>query len=469
MIAPAPGSGRARHLLAGAALILAALLTRAPVCAEEPAPGPDAEEAADFARRAALAALHGPPKIFLESIDADGILQRIVGPEVWAGLTERQQEMLRAAARDHFVQALAPPPGTSGEVVWASLADSGRGTVLVDLGLRYGESLLKTRWTVQRTPRGWAVEDIELVDPGLSLSREVGRMLGPEPVRRRDTAREARARALPRLAGFASILGIALLFARRLPAERRRMLWVAAVPALLFLVDGALAVQRALSEPYVLAENLPPQPWRQAEKLALAAQSEGRIDASRAEWSRALAMGAPAGPVYYQMGLSARSRGVSAEAAGDFRRALAEVPPAPGAARELAAMALADGRNADARALLQGYLRDAGPDPDTLATLAVIETNLGDTASAVGTIRAARALVGEDWRKAELEARIYARAGDAGAAVAALRPLEGQGKLDRAALRAQPAYLPIATDPAWVSFLAESPRSVTLPPTSPTP
>jgi hypothetical protein len=96
----------------------------------------------------------------------------------------------------------------------------------------------------------------------------------------------------------------------------------------------------------------------------------------------------------------------------------------------------------------------------------VVQTNLGDTAAAVETIRAARALVGEDWRKAELEARIYARAGNAAAAVAALRPLEGQGKLDRAALRAEPAYLPIATDPAWVSFLAEAPGSVTLPPTS---
>jgi len=455
LIAAAAQGIRPRFLLA--ALALAALSGIAAARADEPA-APGAEEAADFARRAAYAALHGPPKIFLESIDADGVLQRLVGPGVWAGLTERQQNLLRAAARDHFIQALAPPSGTAADVAWASVADSGRGPIFVYLGLRYGASVLKTRWTVQRTGRGWAVEDIVLVDPGLSLASEVGRLLGPEPVRRRDAAREARARATPRLAGVAAIIGVVLVFARRLPPERRRLLWIAAVPALLFLVDGALAVQRSLSEPYALVDNLPPQPWRQFEKLALAAQADGKTEAARSEWSRALASGAPAGPVHYQMGLSARARGTPLEAASDFDRALAESPPAPGAARELAAMALADGRNADAVALLQRYLREAGPDPETLSTLAVVETNLGDTAAAVETIRAARALVGEDWRKTELEARIYARAGNAAAAVAALRPLEAEGRLDRSALRAEPAYLPIATDSAWVSFLGETPK-----------
>jgi hypothetical protein len=42
--------------------------------------------------------------------------------------------------------------------------------------------------------------------------------------------------------------------------------------------------------------------------------------------------------------------------------------------------------------------------------------------------------------------------------VAALRPLESEGKLDRAVLRADPSYLSIATDPAWVGFLAEQSR-----------
>jgi len=438
-----------------ATALLAAALPAASARAQEPAAGPALEEAADFGRRAALAALHGPPKIFFESVDADGILQRLVGAEAFAGLSERQQEILRTAVRDHFAQALAPPAGTTGEIAWASTTDSGHGPIFVDLGLRYGASLLKTRWTVARARKGWAVEDIVLSDPGLSLAGEMGRLLGPEPVRRRDAAREARARALPRLLGVATIVVVVLVFARRLPAEKRRVLWIAAVPALLFLVDGALAIQRALSEPFALAESSPTQPWRQFEKLALAAQADGKVETARENWTRALAEGAPPAPVYYRMGLAARGLGATAEAASDFERALAEKPPAPGASRELGMMALADGRNAEARALLQSYLRDAGPDVETLAALAVAQTNLGEHDAAVATIAAARGLVGEDWRKAELEARIDARAGNAAATVTALRPLVADRKLDRFTLRADPAYLPIAADPAWVSFLNE--------------
>jgi len=455
LISKAGARAKACILLVG----VAALGLGGPLAAQEAVSSIQAEESTDFARRAALAALHGPPKVFLESLDADGTLRRLLGSPVWSGLTERQQAILRAVVREHFAQALAPLAGASSEVAWAWVADPGKDPIFVDLGLRYGSSLLKTRWTVGRTRRGSTIEDIVLVDPGISLAGEVGRLLGPEPVRRHDAAQQARSRALPRLFGFCAIVGIALAVRRRLPPGRRSILWLtASVPALLFLVDGALAVARALSEPYALVENLPPQPWRQPEKLALAAQKDGSSEAARSEWSKAIEAGAPAGPIYYQMGLAARARGGPSQAAHDFERALAEVPPAPGAARELAAMALSDGRLAESRSLLQKYLREAGPDPDSLATLAVVETSLGDTAAAVATMQLARALVGENWKKAELEARIYARSGNAAATVAALRPLESEGKLDRAVLRGEPAYMPIATDPAWVGFLAEEPK-----------
>jgi tetratricopeptide (TPR) repeat protein len=419
---------------------------------------PDAAEAADFARRAASAALHGPPKIFLESIDADGILRRLLSAPVWAGLTPRQKTLLAATVRDHFARALAPPAGTPAEVAWASLPAAGGAPLLVDLGLRYGTRVLKTRWTVRRGPRGWAVEDVVLVDPGLSLDAEAGRLLGPEPVRRRSGASEARARAWPRLAGLAGIAAIVALFTRRLPRERRGLLWLAAsVPAALFAIDGALAIRRTLSEPFALVEP-PPQPWRQSEQAAIDAQREGDFPAARGAWMRAIESGAPRAPVYYQMGLAARAGGEAGAARADFERALAESPPAPGAAKELAALSLAEGRRADARALFERYVREAGPDPETLATLAVIEANAGDTEAAVRAIREARSLLPEQWRRAELEAQIYARAGNAAAAIAALRALEADGKLDRPALRAHPAYVPIATDPAWVAFLAEEPR-----------
>ncbi len=98
----------------------------------------------------------------------------------------------------------------------------------------------------------------------------------------------------------------------------------------------------------------------------------------------------------------------------------------------------------------------AGPDPDALSLLAVVQTNLGRGSEAIRSIADARALVtGEGWRGEELEAQVRARAGDAAGCVAALRQLESQGELDRSALRSNPEYLPIATDPAWVAFLNE--------------
>lgn len=460
--------GPRRGLRRCAAVIVLAGLASVPAPAQE-TPGITAEEAADFARRAAVAALHGPQKIFQDSIDADGILRHLLGNPVWLGLTHRQQEQLRTAVREYVVQALAPASGAASEVGWAWVPPTGEGPIFVYLGLRYGAAVLKTRWTVQRTPRGWTIEDIVLVDPGLSLAAEVGRLLGPDPVRPRDRAREARARLLPRLLGLLGVLGIAAVFSRRLPRERLTVLWLtASVPAALFVVDGALAARRALLERYALVDVLPQQGWRRFEKLALEEQRDGRTEQARADWDKAVEAGAPRAAVYYQMGLSARSSGDMSGAEADFFRALAENPPAPGAGKELGLIALSRGRSAEARTRLETYVRETGPDPDTLATLAVVEINMGDTAAALQKVAEARGLIGEGWKRAELEAQIYARSGNAAATVAALRALEGQGHLDRAALRRDPAYLPIATETAWVSFLAEpQPPAATTPAPAP--
>ena len=119
-------------------------------------------------------------------------------------------------------------------------------------------------------------------------------------------------------------------------------------------------------------------------------------------------------------------------------------------------MEVGAGRFSEAEPLLRRYLSMAGPDPDALSLLAVVETNLGRSDAALRSIAGARALVtGEGWRGEELEAQVRARAGDAAGCVAALRQLESQRELDRFALRSDPAYLPIATDPAWVAFLNE--------------
>jgi hypothetical protein len=369
---------------------------------------------------------------------------------------------------DHFAQALAPARGVASDIAWSWVGSSGEGPVPVSLGLRYAAAVLKTRWTVQHSPRGWAVEDVELVDPGISLAGEVGRLIGPDPVRARDRSREARDRALPRVLALVGILGIGFVISRRVAPERRLVVWLTAlVPALLFAVDGALAVRRALTEKYALAESLPAQPWRRFEEAALEFQRSGSLDASREAWMQAISAGARPAPVYFQMGLSARSRGEAARARQDFERALSEKPPAPGAGRELAMMAASEHHEDEALKLLEAYLRQTGPDPESLATLAVLDSNTGNPDGAARALEEARSLVGESWRGAELAAQVYARSGNAASAVAALRPLASEGKLDRSALRADPAYLPIAADPDWVRFLAETPSAPPVTPAEP--
>ena len=332
------------------------------------------------------------------------------------------------------------------------------GPTAVDLGLRYGDRVLKTRWFVRRGPRGWAVEDVVLSDPGLSLAGEVGRQLGSEPVRRRDRASDARSRAWPRLAGVLALGAIVLVFRRRLPPERRWLLWLAAaVPAALFAVDAALAIRRTFVEPLALSDP-PAQPWRPFEQAAIEAQRVGRLAGGPRPHGRRRSRPGRRARRWITRWASPRGPAEILSPPGAISSALSpkilprREPPksSPGWLSPRGAMP----RRAP---LLERYLREAGPDPETLATLAVVQANAGEGEAAVRTIREARALLPEGWRRAELEAQIYARAGDAAATVAALRPLQAEGRLDREALRADPAYVPIAVDPVWVGFLAEEP------------
>ena len=417
---------------------------------------PESEEAAEFARRAALGALHGPPKILADALDADGILRRVVGNEEWASLAPRQRDGLRTFLRGHFLQALSGGTGVPADVSWISMSPTEPdGVFPVNLGLSYGGSSLKTRWLARRSPRGWLIEDVQLVDPGISLADEVRRALGPKPLVRRDTAHEARNRAIPRLLALAAIGILVAIAAPRLAKPRRSLLlMMAAVPAVLFAVDGVLAVHRARSETYALASP-PSEPWREHEKAALAAEDAGQPALAAEAWRRAVDAGAPAGSIHFRLGIAARAKGEIEPAEAEFGKALAASPPAPGAGRELALIALGRRRFEEARGLLEQYLARTGPDPDALSALAVAQTNLGQADAAVRTVDAAAALVPDGTRRAELRAQIHARTGDAAGTVASLRSLESSGVLDRAALRADPAYLSIATDPAWVSFLAE--------------
>ncbi len=432
---------------------------------------PDLEEAAEVARRAASAALRGQNRVLFEALDIDGILRPRVGNRVWARLSQRQRETLREVVRQTFGAALAPARSAPGEVAWSSARqDDSKAAVL--LGVRFGDRWVKTLWSLSRAaPEGWRIEDVRLSDPGVSLAARALRSLGPLPVAPRDQRRQARQVALPRLAFLAAIAAIALLAYRRIPEGKRILLVLtASASAILFLVDGGLAVRQALAEPYTVSENLPWAPWERWLRQARELEAEDRVAEAPPLWERAIAAGAAAAPVAYERGLAAGERGDADTAKRMLAAALAARDPAPGAARELALIALAEGKNALSKALIDRYLAETGPDPDALSIEAVVDANLGQPKKAVEAIRRAQELVGGGARGAILEARVRARAGDAAGAVEALRRREPEGGLDREALRSDPAYLPIATDPAWVAFVDElpaaaaSPKSTAAPP-----
>jgi tetratricopeptide (TPR) repeat protein len=393
------------------------------------------------------------------ALGADAIASHHLTREVWRGLSSRQRERLRIVIRDHFFQTLEPAPGSPTGIAWSSARIEADG-VSVLLGLRYPAGALKTRWVLARSGAGWTIQDVILADPGISIAAEAMRSLGPNAARRRDPARETRAILLPRVLGLAAIAIIVFQVRRRLttPAARRILLLTAAAPAILFVVDGFLAVQRVRAEPYVLPETLLPARWRIAEREAVQAQREGRVEDAKRAWERAVAAGAPPAPALYQIGLALKAAGRIPEARAAFEGALSGPKPAPGAGKELGLLALAEGKSAEARDRLSRYVAAAGPDPDSLSALAVAEANVGESGSAVKSVDEARSLMPDRWKGVALQARLYAKAGDARRTVEALRSLEAEGKLDREILRSDPAYLGIATDPIWIAFLDEKPK-----------
>jgi tetratricopeptide (TPR) repeat protein len=426
----------------------------------------EVEDAAEVGRRAAGLVLRGDDLFLRAALDADAIGRRFLGTNVWRGLSERQRRFVRTTIRNRFVDALAPPRRAASEVAW-SYARPEHDVVMVYLGLRYPSGVLKTRWSIARSPSAWKVQDVVLSDPGVSLAADSMSSFPAGSVRRRDRGREARDAALPRLLGIGAIAAIVVFLSRRpgrpgvtpqrLAVQRRLLVFTAAAPAILFTVDGILAVRRALSEPWSIPEVLAPLPWRTAEREALTAQRAGRLDDARRAWQRAVAAGSPASPAAYQLGVALRAAGRSAEAKVEFARALAQSPPAPGASKELGLIALQEGRSAEARDHLRRYLEVAGPDPDALSALAVASANLGEKTESVNSVEEARTLLADRWTGVRLQSQVYARAGDARRVIETLRALEISGSLDREKIRADPAYLPIATDPAWIAFLAETP------------
>lgn len=452
-----PWGGAAAALVV--AIVVALGLARAAAAAPATASPSDVDAAADLARRAALDLLRSSsPRLFAEALDADGILARRLGAGAWSALTSRQREQLRAGVRERFIRTLAPVRAGAAEIAWSG-AQATEAGVDAFLGLRFEDRILKTRWVLRRFGAGWRIADVVLSDPGVSLARVAENALGPKPLDHRTPGQEIWANALPRLAAIAVLAIVAFVVAFRVPPSKRALVYLtAAAPITLVAIDGGLAISRAVSEPYVVRAASPAsERWRTLEQLALGADREGRPAAARDYWSQALSAGGPAGSIEYQIGRAARRSGDLEHARAEFERALGEDPPADGAGRELAEMDVQAGRFAEAEARLARYVANTGPDPESLSLLSVVQTNLGRSAQALESVQRARALMGEGWRGDEMEARVRARAGDAAGCVAALRDLErrGAGPIDRSALRSDPSYMPIATDPAWIAFLNE--------------
>ena len=94
-------------------------------------------EASEAARGAAMSAIRGPKRLFLEALDVDRLLEGRVEARAWGGLTEHQRNILRSAVRERFLGMLAPGSPAESEVAWSgALPPASDGVVDVVLGLR---------------------------------------------------------------------------------------------------------------------------------------------------------------------------------------------------------------------------------------------------------------------------------------------------------------------------------------------
>ena len=166
----------------------------APVVLSAQLSAPAVEEAAESGRRAAEALLRGQRGPFEAVLATDAIAAGFLGDPVWSGLSQRQRERIATVIRDHFVETLEPPRGTSGEVAWSAGRPEGDAVALF-LGLHYPAGTLKTRWSLVRASRDWLVRDVFLTDPGISIAGEAMRSIGRGAIRRR--SRPCRCRRLP--------------------------------------------------------------------------------------------------------------------------------------------------------------------------------------------------------------------------------------------------------------------------------
>ena len=374
--------------------------------------------------------------------------------------------------REHFAQALAPAADASAEVALGLRRRLRQGA-----GLRRPRPSLRpvdAQDALDRATARRAAGPSRTSSSSIPASRwpaRSGACSAPSPCAGATRHSEARARALPRVVGFLAIARRSpLVFARRLAArtaprplaDGRRSGAALSRGRRARRPPGALRALRAGREPAPAA--------LEAAREARPRRSERRQDGGRprrvGEGDRG--RGRRPGRSTTRWDSPPARAAPPAEAAQDFERALAEAAAGagsrPGARVDGARRTAATPRRAPC---CSGTCAKPDPTPTRsprspssrpisatpTAAVATIADGAGPGRRELAEGRAR----GPDLRpRRETRRRPWRRCARSRA----------EGKLDRAVLRADPAYLPIATDPAWVGFLAEPSAVTSRPPPS---
>jgi Flp pilus assembly protein TadD len=436
--------------------LLAALAIASAGAAQEAPPSPvSVEEASAVARHAADGLLRGRTSLFEEAFDRPALVAAAVGSSFAARLTARQRSQLE----NTLLQAIAgtlvqrPNPQAAARILSARARN---GEVVVTLLLPGRAAALKTDWRLKPRHGEWKIEDIVVADAARSLREEAVESLGPLPVaslRRQRT--EARQAVWPRLLGILAVFLVAAIFVRHLqPKEKPVLLVVAAAPAILFALDGALAVIRIYREPVAVrfSPNNPRLAVLRRFQEAIARREPSSAKELAAE---AYALGARPQPLDLELGELYAEMNNRERATDSFHKALLPPRPAPGAWAGLARLALAAGNFDEASADLDQYIAATTPDPAVLSLKAIALAQNRDFVRAQVCLEEALDLEPLEPALFDLSARIAAAAGDAEIAVSRLRSEEKLRPIDRQSLAQDPAYRGLAGKAVWDEFLSE--------------
>lgn len=415
------------------------------------------EEASSVAVHTANALVRGRSVLLREVLDDFSVVGSAVGPAFLSGFTPRQNRQIS----DRLAAAIAEPFTTSRNPKAAVrvLAAGGRdGQAVVTLLMPSTSGDLKADWKLRLRHGEWRLEDIVLTDTARSIRREAIESLGAPPIARwRQTRAEARRAAWPRAAGLLAVVLLTGIFLRRLQGSQRWLiLSIATVPAVLFAVDGYLAVSRIRKEPVELrlADVTPLNRVLHRFQVTVNARD---WEAARRTAAEAVAAGAAPQPLHFVLGRVAEDLGHLPEASLEFEASLAPPAPAPGGWAGLARIAFERRNYHEAVEEWNRYLSKTAPDPTSLVLKAAALARDGDAPAAQECLVQAIEIDPARPESYDLSSRIAATQGDETTAIARLREEEKLRPIDRRLLADDPTFSLLVEKSAWKAFLAEKP------------